>query len=426
MAAACAAARTGSLLRAPASTQVGATQTEATRTVSKVSAQRSSFRGASLRGLTPLPVRSLRAKRLVTTAVAVPAVTTTQIPGFTQIGEEVPDGISMSDVLKTIPKEAYEVNDLKAFRSVVTTFGAVALGYAALAVAPWYLYPLVYAYMSAAVTGLFVIGHDCGHNSFSRSQLVNDVVGTLVFAPLVYPFEPWRIKHNTHHSHTNKLLIDTAWQPFTPRMYRRSGALAKTLMHIAMGPTWWVASVGHWGMWHFDLNKFRPQEKPKVLVSWAAVGAFAAFALLPLLITTGPVGFVKWWGIPFLGFHFWMSTFTLVHHTAPHIPFKNAREWELVKAQLGGTVHCEYPKWIEVLCHDISVHIPHHLSTKIPSYNLRLAYDAIEKNWNKYLNKATFGLPLMSTIVNQCNLFDPDRKEWVTFERGSVKPQKVV
>eukprot|EP00850_Spirogloea_muscicola_P022695 SM000307S11692 [mRNA] locus=s307:122199:124852:- [translate_table: standard] len=383
MAAACAAARTGSLLRAPASAQVGAAQTEATRNVSKVSARRSSFRGASLRGLTPLPVRSLRAERLVTTAVAVPAVTTTQIPGFTQIGEEVPDGISMSDVLKTIPKEAYEVNDLKAFRSVVTTFSAVALGYAALAVAPWYLYPLVYAYMSAAVTGLFVIGHDCGHNSFSRSQLVNDVVGTIVFAPLVYPFEPWRIKHNTHHSHTNKLLIDTAWQPFTPRMYRRSGPVAKTLMHTAMGPTWWIASLGHQLMWHFDLNKFRPQEKPKVLVSWAAVGAFAAFALM-------------------------------------------RREWELVKAQLGGTVHCDYPKWIEVLCHDISVHIPHHLSTKIPSYNLRLAYDAIEKNWNKYLNKATFGLPLMSTIVNQCNLFDPDKKEWMTFERGSVKPQKIV
>jgi omega-6 fatty acid desaturase (delta-12 desaturase) len=33
-----------------------------------------------------------------------------------------------------------------------------------------------------------------GHNTFSKNQLVNDIVGTLVFAPLVYPFEPWRIK----------------------------------------------------------------------------------------------------------------------------------------------------------------------------------------------------------------------------------------
>lgn len=29
-------------------------------------------------------------------------------------------------------------------------------------------------------------------------------MGTLMFMPLIYPFEPWRIKHNQHHAHTNK------------------------------------------------------------------------------------------------------------------------------------------------------------------------------------------------------------------------------
>lgn len=50
----------------------------------------------------------------------------------------------------------------------------------------------------------FVIGHDCGHRAFSKNQLVEDIVGTLAFMPLIYPFEPWRIKHNHHHAHTNK------------------------------------------------------------------------------------------------------------------------------------------------------------------------------------------------------------------------------
>ena len=31
-----------------------------------------------------------------------------------------------------------------------------------------------------------------------------DIVGTLMFMPLIYPFEPWRIKHNVHHAYTNK------------------------------------------------------------------------------------------------------------------------------------------------------------------------------------------------------------------------------
>ena len=42
-----------------------------------------------------------------------------------------------------------------------------------------------------------------------------------------------------------------------------------------------------------------------------------------------------------------------------------------------------YPCRVEVLCHDISVHIPHHISQKIPSYNLRLAHDSLIRNWGK-------------------------------------------
>ncbi|HCF26483.1 MAG TPA: fatty acid desaturase, partial [Cyanobacteria bacterium UBA11049] len=43
----------------------------------------------------------------------------------------------------------------------------------------------------------------------------------------------------------------------------------------------------------------------------------------------------------------WMSTFTLVHHTAPDIPFHHVDEWDAATAQLSGTVHCNYPRWVE-------------------------------------------------------------------------------
>lgn len=38
---------------------------------------------------------------------------------------------------------------------------------------------------------------------------------------------------------------------------------------------------------------------------------------------------------------------------------------------------------IEILCHDINVHIPHHISPKIPSYNLRAAHKSLQENWGK-------------------------------------------
>lgn len=164
--------------------------------------------------------------------------------------------------------------------------------------------------------------------------------------------------------------------------------------------------------------------------------------LIPPTVLSGPLPT----GAPPAG------TFTVVHHTAPHIPFKPAEEWNAAKAQLSGTVHCDYPRvrcagpgqcraqswageaggrerghlnctscalfvlcsgtfvrqlwtsyvscravlapspepaaggflhfclqWVEFLCFDINVHVPHHVMSKIPWYNLRAATDSLRQ-----------------------------------------------
>jgi omega-6 fatty acid desaturase (delta-12 desaturase) len=62
---------------------------------------------------------------------------------------------------------------------------------------------------------------------------------------------------------------------------------------------------------------------------------------------------------------------------------------------------------VEVLCHDINVHVPHHLSTAIPSYNLRAAYDSIKENWGDYLYETKFSWDLMKTITDECHIYHP-------------------
>jgi fatty acid desaturase len=62
----------------------------------------------------------------------------------------------------------------------------------------WFPHILINAFVK-----FFVIGHDCAHKSFSRNKLVEDIVGTLAFMPLIYPYEPWRFKHDRHHAKTN-------------------------------------------------------------------------------------------------------------------------------------------------------------------------------------------------------------------------------
>jgi omega-6 fatty acid desaturase (delta-12 desaturase) len=101
-----------------------------------------------------------------------------------------------------------------------------------------------------------------------------------------------------------------------------------------------------------------------------------------------------------------MSTFTLVHHTNPAIPFTPPEQWHEAQAQLMGTVHCDYPAWVEFLCHDINVHIPHHISTAIPSYKLRQAHQVIKTYWGDHCQETRFSWALLWAVTTQCHLYD--------------------
>ncbi|KAH9299246.1 hypothetical protein KI387_030928 [Taxus chinensis] len=344
--------------------------------------------------------------------------------GFTQIGEPVPSNITLKNVIDTIPQEVFAIDDTKAWKSVAISVAAYSLGLFLISKAPWYLLPLAWAFTGTAVTGFFVIGHDCAHKSFSKNKLVEDIVGTLAFLPLIYPYEPWRFKHDKHHAKTNMLHEDTAWHPAWREDYETNKVLGAALT-VALGPIRPWMSIAHWLQWHFNLKKFRPVEQNRVKISLACVFAFIAIGWPLLIYKMGMTGWINFWLMPWLGYHFWMSTFTMVHHTAPHIPFKSSDDWNAVQAQLGGTVHCAYPSWIEILCHDINVHIPHHISQKIPSYNLRLAHDSLRKNWGKYLNEAKWSWRLMKTIMTKCHIYDT-KKNYVAFDEGSPEESKVL
>ncbi|HEY9827842.1 MAG TPA: fatty acid desaturase [Stenomitos sp.] len=317
--------------------------------------------------------------------------------------------LQLRSIIQSLPKICFEQDPALAWRGVIISVLSVALGYGLINLSPWFLLPLAWLITGTALTGFFVISHDCGHRSFSKQRWVNDWVGHIFLLPLIYPFHSWRILHNFHHTHTNKLDVDNAWQPMRPEVYDTLPAALQGGYRALRGYFWWLGSIAHWAKLHFNWAAFEGKERQQVKTSVLVVVGFAA-VFFPLLIAmTGPWGFVKFWLMPWLVYHFWMSTFTLVHHTAPDIEFSPESEWDAAEAQLSGTVHCDYPHWIEVLCHDINVHIPHHISTAIPSYRLRTAHKSLKGNWGSYVRECTFNWSLMKQIVQECHLYDSDR-----------------
>ena len=319
-----------------------------------------------------------------------------------------PSELRLRHILKTLPKDVFIKNRLKAWTSVVINIALVCLGYFSIAISPWFLLPLAWIFTGTALTGFFVIGHDCGHRSFANRRWVNDLVGHVMMLPLIYPFHSWRILHNYHHAHTNKLDVDNAWQPFQVDFYENGGLPLQLGYQAIRGKLWWVGSIAHWAMLHFDWTKFTGKQREQVRFSSLFVLIGAAIGFPIIFATIGIWGFIKFWFLPWMVYHFWMSTFTLVHHTAADIPFKPASEWHEALAQLSGSVHCDYPAWVEFLCHDINVHVPHHLSTAIPSYNLRKAHRILKENWGPYIRECRFSWSLMKEITDQCHLYDAE------------------
>lgn len=52
---------------------------------------------------------------------------------------------------------------------------------------------------------IFIIQHDCGHQSFTASQRINNAIGQIASMFSLIPYRYWAKSHNFHHNHANKL-----------------------------------------------------------------------------------------------------------------------------------------------------------------------------------------------------------------------------
>lgn len=114
-------------------------------------------------------------------------------------GAEPP--FTLKDIREAIPSKCFKKDTFRSLsylaRDVVVVAGLAA---GALAIKNPLLWPAYWAAQGTMFWALFVIGHDCGHGSFSNNRLVNSVVGESLVTPfpgvafcanLPHDFEGW-------------------------------------------------------------------------------------------------------------------------------------------------------------------------------------------------------------------------------------------
>jgi omega-3 fatty acid desaturase (delta-15 desaturase) len=288
---------------------------------------------------------------------------------------------TLQTLRNAIPDTCFEPSTGRSLAYFFLDIGLIAGCYAIAAyLDSWLFYPFFWLIQGTLFWALFVVGHDCGHGSFSKYKWLNNLIGHLSHTPILVPFHGWRISHRTHHANTGNIDTDESWYPVTETKYKQMSWPEKFLRFyvplIAYPIYLFRRSPDRQGS-HFNPNSplFRPSEKWDVLTSSVLYFAMVGF-LGYLAVQYGLLFLVKFYLMPYLIFVIWLDLVTFLHHTEPDIPWYRGDDWYFLKGALS-TIDRDYG-FINAIHHNIGTHVAHHIFLNMPHYHLKTATEAIK------------------------------------------------
>jgi len=153
----------------------------------------------------------------------------------------------------------------------------------------------------------------------------------------------------------------------------------------------------YYHVFHFLLPWFFPEMAREFLRS-VGFAVFGGGAMVYVVAMYGSVW--RLYFVPVCIFWFWLSVFTYFQHRHPKTPWKEDKDWTRIYAGLFATVHVDFPSWVEFLVLDVNWHIPHHVSPRIPWYNLRSCTQALFTVYGNKLAREEFGWDLIKKASN--------------------------
>jgi omega-6 fatty acid desaturase (delta-12 desaturase) len=260
----------------------------------------------------------------------------------------------------------------------------------------------------------YIIFHDCTHGSFLRSKRANAWLGAALGLLVYSPFHSWRHNHAVHHATAGDLdrrgvgdvptltVAEYHSMPWKKRLGYR--LFRNPLVMFGIGPIWAMMVQPR-----LVSRSARPRIKRSV---WGMNIALAilvtAICLLigwqeylliqmPSALMAGSAGV-------------WLF---YVQHQFEDVYWENSGEWTYADAALRGSSYLKLPKLLQFFTGNIGLHHVHHLSARIPNYNLQRAHDE---------NPIFHDVPTLSLWdglrAARLKLWDEDRRRLVTWSEA--------
>nr|AEF80000.1 fatty acid desaturase 3 [Corylus heterophylla] len=332
------------------------------------------------------------------------------IPGKDDFDPSAPPPFKIAEIRAAIPKHCWVKNPWMSLSYALRDiFVVVALVAAAIYFDSRTFFPLYWAAQGTMFWAIFVLGHDCGHGSFSDNPELNNVVGHILHSAILVPYHGWRISHRTHHQNHGNVENDESWVPLTEKLYKSLSYSTRLLRFTVPFPLFaypfylWSRSPGKQGS-HFNpySKLFTPNERKDVITSTLCWSVMAAL-LISLSYAIGPIQMLKLYGIPHLIFVMWLDLVTYLHHHGyeQKLPWYRGKEWSYLRGGLT-TVDRDYGMFNNIH-HDIGTHVIHHLFPQIPHYHLVEATKAAKPVLGKYYREpkrsGPFPIHLIKNLV---------------------------
>ena len=235
-----------------------------------------------------------------------------------------------------------------------------------------YLLTLALSILAAGfLVRIFIIFHDCGHGSFFRSSRANRIVGTLLGSLVFTPYEFWTNDHAMHHRTVGNLdkrgwgdiwtvTTEEYKQMSRPRRFRYRLYRHPVILFL-IGP--FIFFVLFYRIPRKKMNKKERQGihlTNLIILIWCAsmilLMGWKAFLLIQLPV----IYFATTAGA-------WLF---YIQHQFDQVIWARSADWDYQQMALEGSSYVKFPRILQWFSGNIGFHHIHHLSPKIPNYNL--------------------------------------------------------
>src|ERR1043166_3360450 len=284
------------------------------------------------------------------------------------------------------------------------------LMYFSLSISLWMTIPLA-VLAGGFMVRTFIIFHDCGHGSFFKSRRANDVLGFICGMLTFVPYYHWRWEHAVHHATSGDL--DRRGQgdiwTLTVQEYLESSRWRRFAYRLARNP---VGPFVIAPLFLFIVRERFPSPKASARdrrsVYWMnlalaglAAGLIWIFGLKAyLLIQLTAMAVAGSAGV-------WLF---YVQHQFEGVYWERGDQWDYTAAGLQGSSFYKLPRVLQWFSGNIGFHHIHHLSPRIPNYNLERCHRA-----NPIFQKVK-AVTLFSSLKSfTFRLWDEQRKKLVGY-----------